>query len=284
MSESKYADVILNFKNELTITGYSKRTLTMYQLYVKEFLNFTNKPVDALSRENIVNFLAHKKGENVSNTTLALVYSSLKFFTHSFLKKKIMDDIKSPKRAKTLPSVLTIREVKNLIMASKAKRDRLIVEFLYSSGCRVSECVKLKIADLDFKEKIAKVRGGKGNKDRMIILSHTWLKHLKKYLKTKKIESEFVFSKKNGKSISVDTIQRIIKKSSEKAGIQKHVTPHTLRHSYATHLLEAGESIRKIQVLLGHSNLSTTQIYTSVSTEQLKKVQSPLDKLMHKSD
>ncbi len=281
MSESKYANVILNFKNELTITGYSQKTLTMYQLYVQEFLRFTNKPIDVLSREDIVNFMAHKKEEGVSNTTLALVYSSLKFFTHNFLKKKIMSDIKSPKRAKKLPSVLTPREVKDLIKSAKAKRDRLVVEFLYSSGCRVSECVKLKVTDVEFKERIATVRGGKGNKDRIIILSTEWLKHLKKYLKNKKIKSDFVFSKKNGKSLSVDTIQRIIKKSSEKAGIQKHVTPHTLRHSYATHLLEAGESIRKIQELLGHSNLSTTQIYTSVSTEQLKKVQSPLDKLMH---
>jgi len=283
MSESKYADVILNFKNELTITGYSKRTLTMYQLYVKDFLEFTNKPADALSRNDVVNFLAHKKEEGVSNITLALVHSSLKFFTHNFLKKKIMDDIKSPKRAKKLPSVLTLKEVKDLIKAAKAKRDRLIVEFLYSSGCRVSECAKLKVTDIEFKERIAKVRGGKGNKDRIIILSTEWLKHIKKYLKNKKINSDFVFSKKNGKPISVDTIQRIIKNSSEKAGIQKHITPHTLRHSYATHLLEAGESIRKIQELLGHSNLSTTQIYTSISTEQLKKVQSPLDKLTHKA-
>ncbi|MFH1240672.1 MAG: site-specific tyrosine recombinase/integron integrase [Candidatus Diapherotrites archaeon] len=282
MNESKYAEVILNFKNELTITGYSKRTLIMYQLYVKEFLEFTNKPVDDLSRNDIVNFLAHKKENNTSNATLALVYSSLKFFTHSFLKKKIMEDIKSPKRAKKLPSVLTQKEVKDLIKASKAKRDRLIVEFLYSSGCRVSECVKLKVNDLEVKERIAQVRGGKGNKDRIIILSTEWLKHLKQYLKNKKHESDFVFSKKNGKPLSVDTIQRIIKTTSEKAGIQKHVTPHTLRHSYATHLLESGESIRKIQELLGHTNLSTTQIYTSVSTEQLKKVQSPLDKLAHK--
>ena len=195
-----------------------------------------------------------------------------------------MDDIRSPKRAKKLPSVLTHKEVKDLIKAAGAKRDRLIVEFPYSSGCRVSECVKLKVNDLEFKERIATVRGGKGNKDRIIILSNEWLKHIKKYLKSKKIKSEFVFSKKNGKPISADTVQRIIKKSAEKAGIQKHVTPHTLRHSYATHLLEAGESIRKIQELLGHANLSTTQIYTSVSTEQLKKVQSPLDKLMHKEN
>jgi len=143
----------------------------------------------------------------------------------------------------------------------------------------VSECVNLKVNDINLKEKIGRIVAGKGNKDRVIILSREWAKYLKKYLDKKKVKSEFVFSKKNGKSLSTDTVQRIIRIAAEKAGIQKHVTPHTLRHSYATHLLEAGENIRKIQELLGHSNLNTTQIYTHVSVEDLKKVESPLDKL-----
>lgn len=275
----KYDSVISSFKNELLITGYSKRTLKMYLLYVNEFLKTLGKPVNEISREDIVNFLAKKKESGATNATLALVFSSLKFFTKNYLKMKAMEDIKAPKKAKKLPTVLTQDEVAALIKAAKGKRTRLVVEFLYSSGCRVSECVKLRLDDVDLKERIAKVRGGKGNKDRMIILSKEWIKHLKKYIKRKKVKSEFVFSKKNGRPISVDTIQRIIKKSASRAGIVKHVTPHTLRHSYATHLLEGGESIRKIQELLGHANLGTTQIYTSISTDQLKKVQSPLDRL-----
>ena len=126
---------------------------------------------------------------------------------------------------------------------------------------------------------LALIRSGKGNKDRLIILSKNWIIDLKKYLKKKKIKSEYVFSKKNGTPISSDTIQRIIKESAKKAGITKTVTPHCLRHSYATHLLEAGTNIRYIQTLLGHSNLNTTQIYTNVANEQLKKVKSPLDNL-----
>ena len=191
----------------------------------------------------------------------------------------MFEDIKIPKKAKKLPVILTRDEVKALIGAAKLGRNRLIVEFLYSSGVRVSELTKLKIEDINLKEKIAKVVGGKGNKDRIIILSDKWVKKIKKYLDKRKIKNPWLFSKKNGKPLSVDTIQRIIKEAAQKAGIQKEVTPHKLRHSFATHLLEAGENIRKIQELLGHSSLNTTQIYTHVSVDQLKKVVSPLDKL-----
>lgn len=268
------------FRQELVITGYSPRTLEMYLLYVKGFLGFAKMPADKVEREDVVAYMAYMKQDRAaSNATLALVHSSLKFFFHTFLHKKIVDDIKVPKKAKKLPTVLTIDEIKELIKATKRGRNRLIVEFLYSSGVRVSEAVKIKVPNINLKEKIAMVRGGKGSKDRVIILSKNWAREIKKYLNRKKVKSEFVFSKKNGKPISVDTVQRIIREATKKAGINKRVTPHSLRHSFATHLLEAGENIRKIQELLGHSNLSTTQIYTQVSTEELKKVQSPLDRL-----
>jgi len=268
------------FKKELIIAGDSPKTIEMYALYAKEFLEYLKKRPEDATREDVVAYLASKKEDkHVSNATLALIHSSLKFFFHNFLKIKIVDDVKVPKKVKKLPSVLTPQEVKSLILATKGKRNRLIVQLLYSSGLRVSECVKLSVNDIDFKERIAKIRGGKGAKDRIVVLSKEWLKNLKKYLARKKVRSDFVFSKKNGKKISTDTVERIVKTAARRAGIQKRVTPHTLRHSFATHLLEYGENIRKIQELLGHANLSTTQIYTAVSTEQLKKVESPLDKL-----
>ena len=170
-------------------------------------------------------------------------------------------------------------EVRSFIKAAKKKGSRLIIELLYSSGLRVSEAVKMQLEDLNMKEHIAKVRGGKGNKDRIVILSKDWIKKYKKYLAKRKIKSPFVFAKKNSQPFSTDAVQRLVKKSAKRAGIQKKVTPHTLRHSHATHLLEAGENIRTIQELLGHSSLATTQIYTHVSLENLKKVKSPLDRL-----
>ncbi len=265
---------------ELVIGGYSERTLKMYLCYLEAFFGQTKKPVQEVSREDIVKFIAIKKEkENLTNTSIALVHASLKFFFKTILKSSLMDEIKIPKKEKKLPTVLTQKEIKALIKSAKAGRDRTIVEFLYSTGVRVSECANMRLTNLDLHEGIARVEGGKGKKDRIIILSKKWIHNLKKYLKRKKNPSKYVFSKKNGKPITSDTIERMVKKYAIKTGIQKKVTPHCLRHSYATHLLEAGESIRKIQELLGHSNLSTTQIYTFVSTEELKKVQSPLDKL-----
>ncbi len=278
-----FDEVLTRFNQELLISGYSSKTLKMYSLYTRQFLEATGKPVEAIERADIVGFMARKKQElNVSNATLSLIHSALKFFFHSFLKLKIVEDIKVPKKAKKLPSVLSRDEVRALIKATKHGRNRLLVEFLYSSGVRVSEAAKIKLDDLDLREKIARVRGGKGNKDRVIILSGEWIKGLKKHLKhrVRKFDCAFVFSKKTLPTpISTDTIERIVRKAAKRAGIAKRVTPHTLRHSYATHLLEAGENIRKIQDLLGHSNLSTTQIYTHVSTDELKKVKSPFDSL-----
>ena len=268
------------FRQELLIAGYSEKTLKMYGIYVRQFLTYHNKPADQAEKRDIIGFMAEKKEKGgASNTTLALVHAALHYFYHKFLSKKILEDIPSPKKGKSLPVVLSRDEVKALIKATKAKRNRLIVEFLYSGGARVSECVKLQVVNIDLKQRIARIQGGKGNKDRMTILSKDWCKKAKKYLEKKKIKSDYVFSKKNGKKISSDTVQRIVKKAAKKAGIAKNVTPHTLRHSFGTHLLEAGENIRNIQELLGHSSLATTQLYTHVSTEQLKKVESPLDRL-----
>lgn len=218
-------------KQELAVSGYSQKTIEMYLAYINEFLKKTGKKIEDMTRDDIVSFIASKKQEkNAANATLALVHASLKYFFHNIVHKKITEDIKIPKKAKKLPVVLTKEEVKRLINATKAGRNRLIVEFLYSSGVRVSELTKLKVDDLNLKEKIAMVTGGKGNKDRMIILSEIWIKQIKKHLKKKKIKSPHVFSKKNGKPLSADTIQRIIRNAAKKAGITKKVSPHKLRH------------------------------------------------------
>ena len=157
-------------------------------------------------------------------------------------------------------------------------KHRLLVEFLYSSGLRVSECVNLRTDDLDLSEKMGKIRHGKGNKERYIILSDNLILHLNEYLKSKKDSTSYIFSVKNH-PITARQAQKVVKEAAKKAGIKKRVFCHALRSSFATHLLEAGTDIRVIQELLGHSNLSTTQIYTKVSTQQLKKVKSPLDSL-----
>ena len=156
------------------------------------------------------------------------------------------------------------------------KKHKLIIEFLYSSGLRVSECVSLKTSDLNLNEKMGIVRGGKGKKDRNIILSKKLVYDLERYLNKRKDENPYVFHV-NETHLSVRQAQKIVHDAAKKAGIQKRVFCHALRSSFATHLLENGTDIRIIQELLGHSNIQTTERYTKVSTAQLKKVISPFD-------
>jgi integrase/recombinase XerD len=270
---------ISEFKQELIIAGLSPRTIKMYLLYISDFFEFVKKEPKDVTRSDIVNFLAKMKESGNSNATLALCHAAFKYFFQTWLKMNVLNDVKIPKKNKHLPVVLSKEEVKQLLQAVKPGKNRLLLQFIYSSGTRVSEAVNMKVEDFNFKERIAKVKSGKGDKDRIIILSKNWCSMAKKYLERKKVKSPFFFTKKNGKPITTTTVQRIVRYAAKKAGLNKEVTPHTLRHSFATHLLEAGENIRNIQELLGHSSLSTTQIYTHVSTEQLKKVKSPLDEL-----
>lgn len=267
------------FRQELIISGYSPRTLKMYLLYVESLLKAIQKAPQEITRDDLVGFLASKKEAGVSNATLALIHAAMKFFFKKCYKSTVVDEIQTPKKSKHLPTVLTKQEMKDLLKATKKGRNRLLLQFVYSSGVRVGESVEMLLENVNFKERIAKVKSGKGDKDRIIILSKNWCKLAKKYVEKRKIKSPYLFSKKNGKPISSDTVQRMVRRAAKKAGISKSVTPHVLRHSFATHLLEAGENIRKIQELLGHANLNTTQIYTHVSTEELKKVTSPLDRL-----
>jgi integrase/recombinase XerD len=274
-----FENIIKEFKQDLLIAGYSEKTLKMYILYCKEMLYFLKKPINDITERDLISYLAEKKEKDCSNATLSLVHAMMKSFFKKYLKKTIADNIKTPKKTKHLPHILSKQEIKKIFNSTKFGRNRLMLQFMYGSGARVSEVTKLKVEDINLKEKTAMIRSGKGSKDRLIILSKDWIIGLKKYLKKKKIKSDYVFSKKNGKKITTDTIQRIVRESAKAAGIQKQVTPHSFRHSYATHLLEAGTNIRYIQALLGHSSLNTTQIYTSVANDQLKKVISPLDKM-----
>lgn len=260
---------------ELKIRGYSQRTEKIYYSNNNKFLKYINKEPKDVDEDDVKLYLAEKISEGLDPKSISIIKSSLLFFYNEILNNNFK--IKTPKTSKKIPTVLTKEEVKNLITQTYNVSHKLILKFLYSSGLRVSEITNLKVEDIDFDEKIGWVRSGKGKKDRMIIISEKLLDDVKILIKNNNLNRKDYIFNINKKKYSERNIQLLVKKAQNKAQIDKNIHPHTLRHSFATHLLEDGVDIRKIQELLGHSDLSTTQIYTSISTKELKKVKSPLD-------
>ena len=270
---------VRRLETELKLRGFSKNTVKTYTTINQKFLDFIKKQPEDITQDDIKLYLSEVISEKEPKArTISLMISGLKFFYKDVLEKEIFTKIKAPKIQRNLPTVLTKDEIKLMLKQKMILKHRLLIEFMYSSGLRVSEVVSLKIMDLEFDEKMGTVREGKGKKDRNIILSESLIKHLKRYLDTREEVSEYVFPGREG-HLTERMAQKVVKTISLRAGIKKNVYCHALRSTFATHLLEEGVDIRIIQELLGHADLSTTQIYVKVSKEQLKKVKSPLDGL-----
>lgn len=263
-------------ESELKIRGFSADTIKSYMFHNQKFAETLNKHPKEVTEREIKEYLGSIISQNnYSPSTIALTRAALVFYHNEVLGKNIK--IKSPKIPKTLPVVLTKNEVKRMIMSAKDPKHNLMIKLLYSSGLRLSELQKLKVNDLEIAQRIGWVRKGKGQKDRMIILSEDLCGDLQKYITN---ENKYLFpGRDDSKPISVRQIQNIVARVANAAQINKNVHVHTLRHSFATHLLENGTDIRTIQALLGHSNLNTTQIYTHLSNKELQQVRSPLDEL-----
>lgn len=261
-------------ETELRLRRKSDKTIKNYLFFNQKFLNFVKKPVESISVDDVKSYLASL--DKKSTATLALALASLRFFYEKIMKKEIFKEIEIPRKEKKLPMVLSKEEIKQLIEGADTSKSKLIISFLYSTGLRVSEIVNLKVNDLNLDEKMGWVRAGKGKKDRMFILPEKIIEHIKDF-RNKHQNYQYLFSE--SEPLTTRNIQKIIKHTAKKVGIPKKITPHTMRHSFATHLLENGTDIRYIQELLGHSNLNTTQIYTHVSTEELKKIKSPFDSI-----
>jgi site-specific recombinase XerD len=219
--------------------------------------------------------LAEKK--NSSASTLNTAINALKFYYGEVLKKRFTYEIKRPSKDKRLPVVLSQEDVSRILSCITNIKHKLILMFVYSAGLRVSEVVKLRFEDIDAERRLIRIRGGKGRKDRYTILSEIALKTFKEYVKKYKPEKWLFPGQKRGKHITARTVQKILKNACKKTGITKDVTVHSLRHSFATHLLESGVDLRYIQELLGHKSSKTTEIYTHVAMKDLRKIKSPLD-------
>lgn len=264
---------------ELKISKNSDYTLRNYVDCNTKFLEYIKKNPDEISEDNVKLYLAENMSK-ASSSTLIVFLSALRYAYTNILHKDVTLGIKRPKKEKRIPTVLTKDEVKKLINSIASKKSRLMVSFMYACGFRVSELVNMKVKDLNFEEKIGNVRQGKGKKDRVFNIPEFLLEDLKAQVEKQKEEKkEYLFTGPKEK-LSERNLQKIISLAAKHAEIKKDVHCHTLRHSFATHLLENGTDIRKIQILLGHENLSTTEIYAHVSREELKKVKSPIDEVM----
>ncbi len=274
----KKEEFLEKIRIELKISKNSNYTIRNYLRANSDLLEFCNKSPEDITEEDVKAFMAEKLSES-SSSSIIVFLSALRYAYSNLLQKDVTIRIKRPKREKRIPDVLTKDEVKRLINAITTKKSKLMISMIYACGFRVSELINLKVNDLNFEEMTGHVIQAKGKKDRIFNIPQFLLKNLKKQIEEQKeMNQEYLFTGPKGK-LSDRNLQKIVRKFAKKAGINKKVHPHTLRHSFATHLLENNVDIRKIQELLGHADLSTTQIYTHISTEELKKIKSPIDTL-----
>jgi len=274
--------ILNNFYLFLKGKRYSQSTIQTYTFFVADFINFhTKTPLEELTNRDVELFIETVFIErNYSVSSQRQFISALKIFTVFCPQTKINNlSLERPKKSRLLPNVLSQEEVLRIIQLTKNLKHRAIIVLLYSSGLRIGEVTGLLLKNIDILRKQIKVEGGKGRKDRFVVLATSYLPLLHNYLTTFKPALYFIEGP-TGKKYSESSIRKFLFKSVQKAGISKKVTPHTLRHSYATHLLENGVGLRHIQELLGHAKPETTMIYTHVAKKDLLDIQSPLDTIL----
>jgi len=265
-------------KQNMELKGFSPRTQKSYHSYVKQFEQHYKRSSEYLGNPEIKDFLEYLiKVKQASSSGVNQAYSALKFLYETTLDRKwVMKKIPRIKKEKKLPTVLDREEVQSLFAVIRNLKHRCILMTTYSAGLRISETARMKITDIDSKRMLIKVRG-KGAKERYTLLSKVALETLRDYWKYYR-PTEWLFpGSPASKPISTSSIERIFKKAKHQAGIIKIATPHSLRHSFATHLLEAGVDLHHVQLLLGHRSPKTTTIYLHVKRKDLARIISPLD-------
>jgi integrase/recombinase XerD len=285
----EFLDIFLDYLS--VERGLSTNTVVSYENDLNAYINFlTQRHRDTLSqttKNDIVNFMLYQKDKGLSTNSIARRLAAIKVFYRFLVRERILKTdptslVDSPKLWKKIPETLSLNEVDALLNQPNIReklgiRDKAILETLYATGMRVSEAANLKVdnvnLDIGFLRCI-----GKGNKERVIPLGKKAVGSIKRYLEMsrpkllKKKESEFLFLNRFGKKISRQSLWKIIKRYAKEARIKKPIRPHILRHSFATHLLERGADLRSVQEMLGHSNISTTQVYTHINKDRLKTI------------
>lgn len=269
-----------DLRRELVSRKYSPKTVKAYLYYNRDMLKLIGKSSFNVKESDIKNYLLYLVEEKKAATsTLNIAINALKFYYGIMLKRKFFYEIKRPRKDKKLPVVLSEEEVAKILSLVNNIKHKAILMLIYSAGLRVSEVVKLRPENIDRERKLIHIKGAKGRKDRYTMLSDVALAALRDYLKKHSPQSWLFAGAKIERHISTRTVQAIFEQACASANIIKNVGVHSLRHSFATHLLESGTDLRYIQELLGHKNSKTTEIYTHVSNKSLGKIKSPLDNL-----
>ena len=279
-----YTRALALMHQELLLKNYSIHTLKTYLHMFKQFLGYINPlPLHKVTKTHIIKYHLWLLTEcKVSASYQNQSINAIKFYLEKVLKYPVsIYELPRPKKQKTLPKILSVEEVSQILEVTCNIKHKAILSLIYGAGLRISECVQMKIMDIDSAHMRIWVRNGKGKKDRITLLSHDLLDLLRNYYKIYR-PKQWLFEGPHGQQYSASSIRQVFNRSKRKALGNSSATVHTLRHSFATHLLENGVNLRYIQQLLGHSSSKTTEIYTHVSTTHLTNIRSPFDLLPKK--
>lgn len=262
-------------KRELTIRNYSRRTIEIYLRYLEKYLIFAGPRMHFPDVGLIKDFLFMRNKNQYAPETINLHLNAIKFFYKSVRGYSYKIKIKFARRNLRLPVVLSRDEVARIISAPENLKHRLILSLAYGSGLRVSEVTNLRIEDIDYEREVIRIMAAKGGKDRLTLLPYKLVEDIRNFSKNRS-KRDYLFPGSKGQKLTTRTLQKVFQKAAESAQITKPASFHSLRHSFATHLLENGTNLRTIQVLLGHENIKTTQKYTQISLDTIIAAHSPL--------
>lgn len=265
---------LVKLERELRLRNYSYRTIQAYKDQVRAYFLYCGVDWENTNRRKIEDFILKRKSDGLSAQTINLSVQALQFF-YRHVQKQYFEKIRAMKKQQKLPVVLSKEEIFEILGKIDNSKHRAILALSYGAGLRVSEVLKLRICDIDFEGGIVKIRNGKGGKDRMSLLPESLRAELKEMC-SKRGDTRYLFESIRVGKLTTRTAQKVFEVALKKSGVRKSASFHSLRHSFATHLLENGVDLRCIQELLGHSNIHTTERYTHVSKMLIQKIKSPL--------
>lgn len=274
----KLEELLAKIKSELRLRNFSPRTVESYLCCLKDYCEYVKNVGREPDLTLIKKYLLEKQDKGQSPQTINLHLNAIKYLYREIMRSETPISIKFAKRSLKIPVVLSRKEIESVIEGIKNEKHRLMIALAYGAGLRVSEVINLRVKDVDIDELTIHLKEAKGKKDRITIFPERLKDSLNKILVLKKA-NELVFESERGGKLTERTAQKVFENALSKAGIKKEATFHSLRHSFATHLLENGVDVRYVQELLGHANIRTTQIYTKVMNPSLKRIKSPLESI-----